>query len=488
MRKSILWTLLLQAVTFVVSFAGSMIIARLLSPNEMGVYAIAVAAIGVTQVFAVFGLSSYIVRDSDLQSSTLDLAFSINALLAIVLSVALAVISLFSQTILGDARAGEVMRVLMFIPLINMFSFRQSSMLQREMRFVAGSIITATMAFTMWFLSVAFAWGGASYMSAAYASIASSIVGVIGYTVAAPHHFAFRITFKGWRRLTRFGLEIMSISGISLLAARLSEVVLGRLLGITALGFYSRATTLANLMFEHVYGTATRIAFSKLARDFREIGDLRTPFLQALTLILAVMWPLEIGLAILAKPAIVIIFGNAWLPAAPALSILLIAQAITLSFGMNWELFVLRDETTKQSRLEVKRALFGFFIFSVFCRFGLASAALGRVGDAIAGYFIYRGHVRRLANVRGAELRRVFMMSSILTVFAAIPPLIMMVIYDWSDSPPAFALVGSVGLGIVAWFAAIHSLRHPLLDEFARVASKLSPRLAAAMQRRSEGL
>ena len=380
------------------------------------------------------------------------------------------------------------MRVLMFAPLINAFGFRQASMLQRELRFVAAGLVTTTMAVATSILSVAFALAGLSYMSSAYASLASSLIGVIGYTIAAPYHFSLRFTFKGWRKITRYGLEIMSISGVSLLSARLSEVVLGRVLGITALGYYSRATTLANLMFDHVYGTATRIAFSKLARDFREREELRTSFLQALTLILAIMWPLEVGLAVLAKPAITIIFGEAWLPAATPLSILMIAQAVTLSFGMNWELFVLRHETTRQSKLEVKRALFGFAIFTVLCRFGLANAALGRLGDAIAGYFIYRKHVLRLANISSSEIGRVLLLNLVLTVCAAAPPFIMMMFYDWSAFPSTAALVVSIFVGIMAWVCAAFVLKHPLLVELSKPVEKLSRTLATAMKRRSKEL
>ena len=488
MRKSILWTFILQGVTLVVSFIGYMLIARLLSPSEMGIHAIAVAAIGVTQVFAVFGLTGYIVRDPDLRPSTLSLAFSVNALLAVLLLSALGILSFFSEPILGDTRAGEVMRVLMFSPIINIFSFRQSSMLQREMRFIASGVVIALMATTTSALSVVFALNGASYMSIAYATVVSSVVGTVAYTIAAPSYFSLEMTFRGWRKIARFGLEIMSISGVSLLAARLSELVLGRVLGITALGFYSRATTLTTLMFEHIYGTATRIAFSKLASDFRTHGDLRHSFTHALTLILSVMWPLEIGLAVLSKPAIVIIFGENWLPAAAPLSILMIAQAIALSFGMNWELFVLRHETTRQSRLEVKRAVIGFGIFAIFCRLGLASAAFGRVGDAIAGYFIYRGDVRRLSGVTEKDMRNMFIINFVLAITAATPPAIMMTIFDWPDLPPIYALVASIALGISAWFCAIVAFRHPLLGEFARPMSRISQPLANAMRRRSEGL
>ncbi len=482
-RKSLSWAFACQIVTVVVSFAGMMVLARLLSPLEVGINAIAVAGLGVVQIIATMGLAGYVIRDTDLQPGTLDLTFSVNAMLAVILSALLLLISMASASLLGDARAGQVLRILAITPVLNAFAFRASAMLQREMRFKAFALINTGMTTVTTGLTVALAWMGQSYMSAAYGGVGGAVFGVIAFNLVAPHHASLRITFKGWREVARFGLQIMSISGLATLATRLSDLILGRVLGIAALGIYSRASMTSSMIFENVYGTTTRVAFTKLARDYRETGELRPTFLRAIELILALMWPLEIGLAILSPPAIYLFYGEKWLAAALPLSLLLVAQAIVLSYGMNWELFVLRNETGKQSRLEFIRTLCGFAIFTVGCQFGLAGAALGKIGDASAGYLLYRNHVRNLAELRGNELGMVFARSALLSVVATIPALLLMIVYRWDPRTPVWLIAGAVLLGMASWLIALVVMRHPLAEEGAAIAARVHPRLGALLRR-----
>jgi O-antigen/teichoic acid export membrane protein len=458
------WSVGCQLVSFVAGFGGSLIIARLLSPTEMGLNAIAVAMMGVVQIVATFGISSYVIRDADLQPSTLDLAFSVNALLSILLSAILFAASPFSATLLGDGRAGEVLRLLAITPLLNMLHFRASTMLQRDMRFKAHAVILMAQVVVTSSVTIAGALAGMSYLSSATGSLVGTIVTTLLFNLAAAHHFALRLTFRGWRKIARFGLEVMSVSGVAILAARLSEIILGRVLGIAALGIYSRASTISNLLFDNLYGTATRVIFSYLAREQRERGEIGGPFLRMLEMLLAVMWPIQVGLALLSAPAIYWLFGPQWHGAALPLSLLMIAQAVVLSFGMNWELFVLKGETARQARLEFWRALIGMGTFAAGCQLGLGGAAAGRIADATVGHILYRGHIDRLAGVTRAQTAPVFRRSIVLTIAATAPSLMLMIWAGWSAHVSPLLVAASVGLGVLLWGLCLRRMGHPILD------------------------
>ncbi len=208
--------------------------------------------------------------------------------------------------------------------------------------------------------------------------------------------------------MTAFGLRIMSISSVSVLVNRMQDFILGRVLGLPMLGLYSRASNISNMIFENLYGTGTRVAFTKLAKDFRETGELRETFLRAFQLITGFMWPFLIGLAVLSRPVVYILFGARWLPAALPLSLLMVGQSLTLCFGMNWELFVLRNETDRQTRLEVTRSLISLVIFAIGCRFGIAGAAMGTVIGSLFGWIVYFPHMKRLAEIPLGRLPRIY--------------------------------------------------------------------------------
>ncbi|RYD27970.1 MAG: hypothetical protein EOP89_03595, partial [Lysobacteraceae bacterium] len=211
--------------------------------------------------------------------------------------------------------------------------------------------------------------------------------------------------------------------------------------------------------------TATRVVFVQLSKDYRERGTWQATYLRSFAMITAFMWPLLIGLAILSRPAVLILFGERWLPAALPLAALMVAQFIGVAFGMNWELFVLRGETGRQAKYEVARLLLGVPIFALGCVYGLLTAALAKIADALIGLILYYPHVRRLAEIGPREIPAIYRDSGLLTLVATMPSLVTMIVYDWSPRTPFPIIAAAVALGIALWFGLIFLMGHPLREE-----------------------
>jgi O-antigen/teichoic acid export membrane protein len=190
-------------------------------------------------------------------------------------------------------------------------------------------------------------------------------------------------------------------------------------------------------------------------------------------MITGLLWPIMIGLAVLARPAIYILYGEKWLPSALPLSLLMIAQFVVLCFGMNWELFVLRDETARQTRFEFIRAFVGIVTFSAGCFFNIAAAAVGRIAEAIFGFMLYRSHVRRLAETQPGELRRIYFNSLLLTVAAVMPSMFLMIYSGWSHLTPPWLIAAAILAGAGLWIVVLVRLKHPLWAEIKLAANRL---------------
>jgi O-antigen/teichoic acid export membrane protein len=377
--------------------------------------------------------------------------------------------------VLGTAEAGAVLRAVAVGNLFGIVSFRASTMMQREMRVKALSMIAVATTAAQTLGTIGFALAGASYMSPAYASLIAGALSVALNFYFGRHHAGFGVSLAGWRPIVKFGLQMMSVSGVAVLTGRLSDIVLGRLLGVTALGLYGRASQLSNNIFDNLYGTATRVMFAQLSKSYREGGDWRGSYLRSFSMITAFMWPFLIGLAILSRPAVLLLYGEKWLPAALPLSALMVAQVIGTSFAMNWELFALRGETGRQARFEVTRLVVGVPLFAVGCLFNIVTAAVAKIGDGLIGLVIYYPEVRRLADLEGHEIPHIYRQSALLTVAAVLPAAIAMIAYDGSPYIPLPLVAGVVLLGTLFWFATIVLMKHPLLVEFRHIANRLRP-------------
>lgn len=475
-RNALAWSLYGQLISYVVFFGSSVLIARLLTPHEMGVFAIAIATIGVLNTFVAFDIGTYVVRATELHPSTVDAAFTVNCLLSCMISATIYLFSLVEGTYLDSPDVAKVLSVLALSPLIGMFEFRPGTMLRREMNFRLTSMIGIAKTLVGTPIAVALAMNGYSFMSLAYGGMAGGAFGVVCTNLAARRHASLRFSFHEGRQMITFGVRMMSIGGLNSVAARVSEIILGQMLGLAALGLYSRASSISSMLFDNVYGAITRVVFVRLSESFRVTGNVRDVFLGSFEMILALMWPAQIGLAVLAGPAIYLLYGERWLGATLPLSFLMMAQSIVLCYGMNWELFVIKNETGRQVRYEAARAVVSIATLTIGCLFSISAAAVGRIAEAAFGFALYQPHMSRMAETRPNEFLKVYVNSAALTVAAVLPSLALMIVTGWSPYTSPSLIAGSILLGILLWLTVLTRQKHPLFIEMRAVGHKFKLR------------
>ena len=483
-RRSVFWAFLGQVVSAVIGFGGSVVIARLLTPYELGLHAAALATSGILSVMASSGADALIVREVKITPDVIARATTVNALLSLVFSIALIAISFFAEPLLGDVRAAANLRLLAILPLIAIITFRPAAMLQRDMRFKAASWVLVISLAVVNATTIGCILGGLGYISPGIGAVAGSLAGLVFYALFSPKELSVRFHFQGIWPTILFGFRMMSVSGVGQFTQHFSQIILARMLGIPALGLYSRAAMLANFLYTNLYGTATRVAFAQLSRSFRETGELRETFLRSFYVIISVMWPLLIGLAVLSKPLIVMLYGDRWIDAANPLSLLFIAQVLTLSFGMNWELFVLRDKLNVQTRYEILRSLCGLGLFALGCLVSMDAAAAGRILDALLGCLLYFRWMGRLSGADNHEILAIYRGSAVLSALAVAPSLCLMIATGWDPYVSRWVLGLAVAMGVISWAITIHVMDHPLRAEMQIVASAARRASAAILFRR----
>jgi O-antigen/teichoic acid export membrane protein len=464
-RRSVFWAFSGQIVSAVVGFGGSVLIARLLSPYEFGLNAIAIATSGILSVLAASGADALIVREVNLTRQIVATATTVNAILFIILSAVLFCISFFAETLLGDYKAGSVIRILAILPLLNILAFRPSAMLQRNMRFKAAALVISTSVIVNNAVTIGGIILGGSYLSPAIGAVSGVLITLLLYIFISPGEIIPRFSVIGIKSMAIFGLRMVSVSGAGQFVQHVSQIILGRMLGISILGLYSRATLLANFLFSQLYGTATRVTFAQMSKTYRETGEIKEIFLRSFYIIVSVMWPLLLSLAILSKPVLVLLYGDRWVGAAVPFAILLVAQAFTLSFGMNWELFVIRDRLAVQTRYEIARSILGLAAFVIGCMFSMTMAAMGRLVDAIIGCVLYFPWMGRLSGANNQLILKVYGRSGAIAAVTILPPFGLMMATGWDAHPPLPWLASSVLGSVLCWGVMLRILAHPLLAE-----------------------
>ncbi len=474
-RKSLSWLSAAQVISLALQFASSVVFARYLTPHEMGIFAVAVALVGVLSILQQLSLPALIVREENLTEEFTSTAFTINAAVTALLSLAIAGASFVGAAAMRDAGVRDVLLVLAVTPLFGIFSFLPTARLEREGRFKAIALIGACSSIANAAVGVGMVVAGQSYMSIAYAQVVSSGVYAVLAIIAGRRHARFRFGLRSWRRIVAFSAQMLAITGIHGAGQRLTELLMGRLLGLGTLGLYNRSSGLNNLIWSNVTAIVSRVLFVDFSELHRQGVPLRDRYLQTVATMTAALWPAFAGLAVIAKPFIAYVYGEKWVAAAGPLAFLALASILYTSATMTWELFTATGRLRDQTRVETIRVVIGTAAFALGCMVSMEVAAATRVLDAVVALFIYRPYLNEMTQTSSRDFRPIYVQSGIVTLLA-IAPAGALIGVSGATLPSVPALLTAILLGMALWAGGLFAMKHPLADEIKRMAARLPQR------------
>ena len=456
---------LAQAISVVLQFTASIVLARQLTPYEMGVFAIAVATTSSLAIIQTMGLQSLLVREEALTPNLSTTAFSINALLALTLCGAILAAGALGRAVFHDGGVERVLMVLAVNPLLGALEFLPSANLERAGRFKTMSMITTAANLTGTVFTISLALLGFKYMSIAYAQVAALVVSAILYNVVGFSHVRFSVGFKDWRRVFGFGLQMLLTTGVNSITRRFSDIILGRILGLTALGVYNRAGNLQGLLWTNIYFVLSRVLLVDFSQQHRRGESLRVRYIMMMECFTAILWPAFFGFGLLAGPFLHAVYGDRWLAATRPLVLLCVASVLQVSLAMTFEVFVAKGELGEQTKIECFKALLFLPVFILACQFSVEAAAGARIFDAFVSIFLYRRALNRATGSRMRELIPGYVRSAYVTVAAIAPAFLVMASHHMSPVTPLGLVIPAIVAGVALWGCSLSLLRHPLITQ-----------------------
>lgn len=483
-KRSLAWMGLAQLLSFALQFASTIVVARYLTAHESGIYAAALALVGILALIQTMGLPALIVREATLTAEVKASAFTVNALVSVLLSLAIAALSFGGEAMLGDIGVRYALLGLAPTPLFAIFSFLPAAMLERDGDFKGIALIGTAGAITGTSVVIVSAVAGMSYMSVVFGQWANVATVTIGMNIVGRHHVALQPSLHAWRRVADFALQMLAVTGVNSLSTRLSDILLGYFTGLSALGLFNRASAINGLLWNNIHVFIGRVMLVDYAALVRDGQSLRERYMRTVAMITALLWPLFIGLAILAGPIVVTLLGERWLLAATPLALLSISSAILVAITMTWELFAATDRMRVQTRIEIIRSVVALAAFVGGCLISLNAAAGARILDALFAIILYRKHINDMTDTRTRDFAGVYLRAMGLTILACGPAAAVMAAYRWAAQTPLTLLAPAMALGIILWASGLYALRHPLWQE---VSSVIVNRLASRKIGRQAG-
>ncbi|MCR2793557.1 oligosaccharide flippase family protein [Microbacterium sp. zg.Y625] len=320
----------------------SIVIARVLGPDEFGTYAVALVALAAVLSFNELGVSLAIVRwEGDPRRIAPTVAtISIAASLAF-FALAWAAAPSFAAA-MGDAGAADVVRVMLVCVPINGLVAVPAALLQRDYQQGKRTIADQVNIWLGAGISVVLALLGWGAMSLAIGRVVASVVFAIMLIAFSPSGLRFGWDRQLVRPLLRFGLPLAAASIVVFAVGYADQLVVGAVLGTSALGFYLLAFNLASFPVTMLSYPIRAVAPAAFARIQHDPWRMDVNFRAAYRLVLVVALPACAFIAGAAVPIVGLVFGEVWLPASLALQWLALQAAVRVVFELAYDFLAVK--------------------------------------------------------------------------------------------------------------------------------------------------
>lgn len=334
LRRALFITFFSSNAANVVQFAVVVVLSRLLTPAEVGIYSITAVFVAITIVFRDFGVSTYLQREKDLTPEKIRSALGLLVTSSWALAVFLYFASDYVAAYYGQPGIGSALRVLTISFLIVPFASFVSSLLARDLQAGKAAIATGLGTIAYAITCITMAYMGFSYMSLAWANVANLAVTLLVYTQFIPAGTSFKPSFRGWRAPAQYGGGAVLGTLVDRLNYAIPDLVIGKISGITAVGLYSRAGGLVGL-FQQVIGPMVNYsAVPFIASNHHKNTPLAPLITKAISYLTCLAWPAYIVIGLFAEPIIKILYGAQWVLAAPIVLLICIQAAVKTGLSL----------------------------------------------------------------------------------------------------------------------------------------------------------
>lgn len=326
-----------QGLKFVIQTATTIVMARLLSPQDFGLQGMVVVVTGFLGLFQDAGLGMATVQRLEVTHEQTSTLFWINVALGVFLATLCAASAPILVAFYHEPRLYWVAVVSGLTFMVNGLAAQHAALLQRGMRFMTQAKIGVVSLMVSSATGIVMALLGCRYWSLVGMAIANSIVGAASAWLTVPWVPGPPRRRSGVRSMLRFGGLASCNSFVVFLAWNAEKILLGRFWGADALGLYGRAYQLVTLPVQQLNVAVASVAFPALSRIQHDAERLAKSFLKAYYLLISLTIPITITCAVFAEEIVRILLGAKWMAAAPIFRLLApVALVFAVANPLSW--------------------------------------------------------------------------------------------------------------------------------------------------------
>lgn len=470
-RGALAWSFAERYAGLIVTLASTMLLARLLTPAQVGVFSLCASVTAVAGILRDFGISEYLIQEQDLTRDKLRAAFGI----AIVIAWSIAGLVLLSRHALanyyGEQGVADVLAVLSLNFFILPLASPAFALLNREMAFRKIFAIQIISNSVQAITAVVLAYRGNGYMSLAWAPVAGIAVQTVLISFLRPSESFLLPGFKAARLVLGYGSMFVTSRVVETFTRNAHEFIIAKQYGFPSVGLFSRAFGLIELFYTVVTSAIMRVASPAFANDHRAGVDLNNSYARGTAIFTSIGFPFIGFIVLMADDLIRVLFGPQWDAAAPLARNLAISLIPAYIVGLAPNLLASTGHVKRRLQISLLFCpvhLLGVLLAS-FVSLKFVAAVWVISNSVMLALYVY--HLKTVLKTTTIAILRPSLGSVVVAAVSVCVQALVLLLCRELGLPALVNLILVTLAGAGSWLLAVSATGHPANQEIQRLAA-----------------
>lgn len=487
--SGVIWGSLGSVLRMGLQVVAQIVLARILGPEQYGLFAAAMIVLALSAFFADIGLSYGLIQKSELRPEDVRFVVTWQGLLGALIAFGLFAGSDLIASFFNDGRVAGVMRWMALAALLSSMTAPSACLLKRDLDFkwlnIAGVI-----GYAVGFLAVGvpMALGGWQVQSLVAAYLVSVAITLVLLYARTRHTLRPLLWYAGAADMIRFGGTVFATNIVNWVMSSIDRAVIGRMFPISAVGLYSTINNFILTPAQSLLTTLQGVLYSAGLKVDQDRERLATAFTTMVAVVALAVAPMFFAVAAVADTVVLGLYGERWRDGAAVLVPLALAMPVYFVWGVATPILWASGNVTTEFRQQVPIAL----VWTVGCLVTALAGSLPVMAWAVAALYLLRSMVLVRATLKLVDLRarrlladcRAGIMVSIgVAAIVYAGDLVLRRLVD----RPAIWLVGDMIVGAFALLLALRLVRSVIppdvIDLGRRLLSRLPGPVGTALER-----
>jgi len=352
------WSFLSQIITQLISLSSWIIIARILTPFDFGLVAIALALSRFLYLFRNIGLMEAIIQLKVTNQNTISSVYWLHFFLSSIIALFFWLFSSFLAYFFNEPLLKDIIGFFALELVIGAFYLIPYALMTKHLKFKKIFIVDFLSVLLSAIAGIFLAYKGFGYWALVFKLITLTTLKTLFTLLISNWKPDFSFNINDIKKLTSFSTPLFHTQIIGFLIRNIDDLAIGKELGKEALGLYNRSYTLMQFPINYITNSFSKVLFPTFSIIQNDKELIKKWFLKTTRIIALVSFPLMIGLHVLTSEIVLVILGQQWQGMIPILEILALVGAFQAISALNGSIYLSQNATKLQRKISIVSAIF----------------------------------------------------------------------------------------------------------------------------------